>query len=284
MSSRYLTGGHTPHNKTWLCADRIYLAVMLVIWDGLDRRGRAGKSLIALLMLQTPALTRFRCFEFLGACGSGNTTPSPGPKSFTKALIWALICLARDETRFTISGLSRKIREAPNFPKNQVPVQLDRGAGSIERIILAPLPQTTGQTESSSNESQIAQPKGLLNLNFIFDQPPTEAIITQFGNNLNKFINREKMPVDRIVWGGLTSWEGVQPSPGAHKQKLAAAKAFKKAGDRRKSVRKQREMNEDNSALALTPVSSVEEGPPPSSPPSNLSQPPTKKSRLSNEH
>ena len=256
---------------------------MPVIWDVLDRRGRAGKSRIALLMSQCPALTRFRCFEFLGACSSGNTTPSPGPKSFTKALIWALICLARDETKFTISGLSRKIREAPNFPKNQVPVQLDRGAGSIERIILTPLPQTTGQMESSSDESQITEPQGLLNLNFIFDKPPTEAIITQFGDNLNKFINREKMPVDRIVWGGLTSWGGVQPSPGAHKQYLAAAKAFKKAGARRTSVRRQREIDEHNAAGALTPVSGVEGAPLSPSPPSNLLPRPTKKRRLSNE-
>ena len=254
---------------------------MPAIWDVLDKHGRAGKSSVAALMLRIPALTRFRCFEFLGACGSGNTTPSPGPKSFTKALIWALTSLARDETRFTISGLSRKIREAPNFPRNQVPVQLDRGAGSIERIMLAPLPQTTGQTESSLNEPQITEPQGLLNLNFIFDKPPTQDIIIQFGENLNKFINRQEMPVDRIVWGGLTSWEGAQPSPGAHSQKLAAAKLFK-AGLRRKSVRKQRELDEGNSARVLTPVSSVGSLSP--SPASDLWQRPTKKRRLSNEN
>ena len=256
---------------------------MPAIWDVLDRHGRAGKNSMATLVLQIPKLTRFRCFEFLGACGSGNTTPSPGPKSFTKALIWALISLARDETRFTISGLSRKIREAPNFPKNQVPVQLDRGAGSIERIMLAPLPETTGQTESPLNESQISEPQGLLNLNFILDKPPTEDIITQFGENLNKFINREKMPVERIVWGGLTSWEGHQPSAGAHAQKLAAAKLFR-AGLRKRSERKQREIDEQKSARVLTPASSVEDGPLSPSPPNDLLQGRSRKRRVSNEH
>ena len=224
-----------------------------------------------------PALTCFRCFEFLGACSSGNTTLSPGPRSFTKALIWALNSLARDESKFTISVLSRKIREAPNFPKNQVPVQMDRGAGSIERIILTPLPQTTGQTESSLNEPQTTEPQGLLNLNFIFDKPPTEASIIQFGENLNKFINREKMPVDRIVWGGLTSW-------GARSQKMKVAKAFKAAFLERRSERKQREMIEMNSTRVLTPASSGEEEPLSPNPPSDSLHPPTKKRRLSNEH
>ena len=280
MSSRFLIGGHTLDNETSLGADRTYLAVMPAIWDVLDRHCRSGKSSIATPILLIPALTRFRCFEFLGACSSGNTTPSPGPKSFTRALIWALTSLARDETKFTISGLSRKIREAPNFPKNQVPIQLDRGASSIERIILGPLAQETGQTESSVNESQITEPQGLLNLNFIFDKPPTQDIIIQFGENLNKFINRQEMPVDRVVWGGLTSWEGAQPSPGAYAQKLAAAKLLK-AGLRRKSVRKQRESEEGNSARVLTPVSSIESPP---NPAGDLLQRPTKKRRLSNEH
>ena len=148
--------------------------------------------------------------------------------------------------------------------------------------MLAPLPQTTDQTETSPNEAQNTEPRGLLNLNFIFDKPPTKDIITQFGENLNKFIIREKMPVDRIVWGGLTSWEGVQPSPGAHSQKLAAAKLFK-AGLRRKSVRKQREMDERNAARELTPVSSGERAILSPSPPRDLLQNPTKKRRLSSE-
>ena len=148
--------------------------------------------------------------------------------------------------------------------------------------MLAPLPQTTDQTENSLNEPQNTEPRGLLNLNFIFDKPPTKDIITQFGENLNKFIIREKMPVDRIVWGGLTSWEGVQPSPGAHSHKLAAAKLFK-AGLRRKSVRKQREMDERNAARVMTPVSSGEGAILSPSLPRDLSQSPTKKRRLSSE-
>jgi len=44
-----------------------------------------------------------------------------------------------------------------------------------------------------------------------------------------------RMPVNRIVWGGLTSWGGIQPSPGAHDKKLAAVKFFEKAGMRRRA-------------------------------------------------
>ena len=194
-----------------------------------------------------------------------------------------MISLARDEKLFTISGLSRKIREAPNFPRDQVPVQLDRGAGSIERIMLTPLPQTDGHTESSRDEPQIPEPQGLLNLNFIFDKLPSKDAITQFGENLNKFIIREQMPVHRIVWGGLTSWEGVQPSPGAHLQKLAAAKLFKQAAERKILERKQREMDGGNPVRVLTPGSSVEEAPRSPSPPGDFLQGGTKKRRLSNE-
>ena len=253
---------------------------MQVIWDVMGRHGPVGKLISIPMIPGDQVLKHPRSFEFLGACSSGNTTPAPGPKSFTRALIWALKSLAQQEKRFTVSGLSRKIREAPNFPQVQVPVQLDRGPGSIERIMLAPLPEPIDGTESASNEIEVTEPQGLLNLNFIFDKPPTKDVITNFGENLNKFIIREKMPVNRIVWGGLTSWEGSEPSPGANSQKLVAAKRFKD-GLRRRSERKQREAEQANIPRLQTPLSSVERATLSPTPPSDFSQSPTKKRKLS---
>ncbi|KAL9035476.1 MAG: hypothetical protein Q9180_004842, partial [Flavoplaca navasiana] len=63
-----------------------------------------------------------RSFEYLGATSSGDTTKAPGPGSFSSALIWALGVLAKESGGFTTSTLANKIREAPNFPKKQVPI------------------------------------------------------------------------------------------------------------------------------------------------------------------
>ena len=171
-----------------------------------------------------------RSFEFLGACSSGNTTRAPGDESFTTALIWALQALVEEQSKFLVSELSCKIREAPNFPKDQVPVQFDRGCRSIQRIMLAPLPESSDRGESISRDGG----QGLLNLNLIFDEVPTASAIKQFGRALTHHVYTSEMPVNRIVWGGLTSWEGVQLSAGAHVRKLHAVKAFKEAGKRRR--------------------------------------------------
>ena len=181
-----------------------------------------------------------RSFEYLGACSSGNTTLSPGDGSFTTALIWALNELAKQQSKFLISELSRKIRYAPNFPKDQVPVQIDRGSHSLQRIMLAPLPETSDQADSTSRASSGLGPQGLLNLNFIFDEPPSKKSISQFGEALNRFMWQTGMPVNRIIWGGLTSWGGVQPSPGAHAKRLTAVKLFENAGIRRRRARSKR--------------------------------------------
>ena len=214
----------------------------------------------------------FRSFEFLGACSSGNTTLSPGPESFTKALIWALEAFAEEEHPFVVSQLSSRIREAPNFPNDQVPVQLDRGDGSIERIMLAPLPERVDTTGDARVKSDTPNQQGLLHLNFIFDEPPTKANITNFRNNLNRFMWREKMPVNRIVWGGLTSWGGVQQSPGAQKNWLHAAKRFKAGADRRRSRTLAPEFSQEATAGLQTPQPSIEDGHSPSAV-SDMSEP-----------
>ena len=172
-----------------------------------------------------------------------------------------------------MSQLSSRIREAPNFPKDQVPVQLDRGDGSIERIMLAPLPEEVDSTEDARIKSDTPTQQGLLHLNFIFDEPPTKANITNFGKNLNRFMWKEKMPVNRIVWGGLTSWGGVQQSPGAQRNWLHAAKRFKAAADRRRSQTSAPELNQEATAGLHTPQPSIQEGARSPSAVSDMSQP-----------
>lgn len=176
-------------------------------------------------------MTFSRSFEFLGACPSGNVTLSPGKGSFTTALIWALEALVRDQTRFTLSELSCKIREAPDFPPDQIPVQFDRGAHTLEQIIIAPLPETgneTGDDESSALKgSDDAVPQGLLHLNFFFEKPPSKDTIDKFAQGMNRLVYEQELPVNRIVWGGLVSWGGAQPSR-AGKEAMMKMKVLKK--------------------------------------------------------
>ena len=231
-------------------------------------------------MLHPHVLMLLRSFEFLGACSSGNTTLSPGKGSFTTALIWALEALVEEQSKFLISELSCKIRDAPNFPKDQVPVQLDRGPHAIQRIMLAPLPETSDRVDSTSRDSNIIGPQGLLNLNFIFDQLPTKDMIKQFGDALNRFMWQTGMPVNRIIWGGLTSWEGIQPSAGAHTQKLAAVKLFQKAGMNRRRLKTKDTSGQTTLSGIPTPLSSEEQSSR-SPTPGDISQPAAKRRKES---
>ncbi|KAL8821019.1 MAG: hypothetical protein Q9191_007398 [Dirinaria sp. TL-2023a] len=198
--------------------------------------------------------------------------------SFTTALIWALEALVEKQSKFLVSELTCKIREAPGFPKEQVPVQLDRCSRSLERIILAPLLESSDQGDSTFVDSHVSGPQGLLNLNFIFKEVPTMDLIKDFGWSLNRFVWKSGMPVSRIAWGGLTSWEGVQPSSGANAIKLDAVKAFKQAGDRRRSLR----MKHTRDQIVLPGVAAPLQGADllsPSPTPSSTSQPSAQKRR-----
>jgi len=184
-----------------------------------------------------------RCSEFLGATSSQSTTMVPGKHSFTSALIWALETLAREQERFTVSGLSRKIREAPDFPSDQVPVHFDRGMHSIERIVLAPLSEKSQANPPSPNDLSRSSPQGLLSLNFVFEAPPTVQDIEKLGNALNRVMYKNQMPVSRIVWGGFGAWGGNHPSPGAGSSVIKAANQFKKAGERRRRLSSKGKLN-----------------------------------------
>lgn len=181
-------------------------------------------------VLGSGLLTRTRSFEFLGACSADKTTPSPGPESFTTALIWALTKLEVEQKRFTVSELSRKIRGAPGFPKNQEPVQFDRAYHAIERIVLAPLDDIKDGPATSDTK-----PHGLLHLNFILAEAPSQKMIKKLAKALDLALKKEQLPIDRIAWGGLSSWEASQPSSASRLHVMRAVKLFQDGVTRRKS-------------------------------------------------
>jgi hypothetical protein len=61
-------------------------------------------------------------FEYLGACGTTETTPAKGPNTFTSALIWALEgFLTQKNTSFNTPQLQARIWKYPTFPRDQHP-------------------------------------------------------------------------------------------------------------------------------------------------------------------
>jgi hypothetical protein len=188
-------------------------ADVLVIFDccyagDLGRAGRSTRSvfLVNQFCMQLSNFGRiFRSFEYLAATSASSTTPSPGDRSFTSALIWALKEFAEEETprKFTTTELVNKIREGPFFPPNQVPTLMARDPHSVQRIVLAPLPsgEKTGPTIDESPRTVPA----CLELRFFFDKEPQERELEDLALALKKLINRGTGSLYKVYFGGLYS-------------------------------------------------------------------------------
>ncbi|KAL8848727.1 MAG: hypothetical protein Q9221_006271 [Calogaya cf. arnoldii] len=145
-----------------------------------------------------------RCFEFLGATSSGATTKAPGPSSFSSGLIWALGVLAKESGRFTTSTLANKIREAPNFPKKQVPILYERNdLASLQRIVIAPLLDRDEASTAIPAEMTPHQPWGFLDLRICLKSRPTKTEIGKFGKDVSMIMQITDLKVRRVKWGGL---------------------------------------------------------------------------------
>lgn len=184
---------------------------MLMIWVAIAVNG-LGQPYVFLMFY---SLTCHRKFEYLAAT-SKETTKRPGPHSFTSALLHSLSDLAEKRKRFTSSELVNAIREAPNFPKGQVPTLSERGgASSRERIMLAPLPKASiapPASESQDSESVEGRPvpdrvhQEILTLKIFWESRPEKYEIETLGRELNSIVQDHNLRVCRIMWGGLRSF------------------------------------------------------------------------------
>lgn len=152
-------------------------------------------------------LTRPRSFEYLAATAAMESTPVPGPDSFTSALIHALETLVeeKEEGRFTTVELLNRIKLHEPFPKDQTPVLSDRELKSAAgRIMLHPLKATSSDSQTSPKEASILDPlrRQTLTLHLDFAEKPSQACIEALGRQLNEF-QRHKFRVNRVRWGGL---------------------------------------------------------------------------------
>ena len=134
-----------------------------------------------------------RAFEFLAATSAGSTTKSPGPKSFTSGLIWALNKLNQERTRFTTSELTNTIKQCPEFPQDQVPVLSERNAACIERIILTPLSEDGTLVEN------------LLILKFVLDRYPEKDDVVRLAQGFTHMVKTHGLLFRRVIWGGIHS-------------------------------------------------------------------------------
>ena len=144
----------------------------------------------------------------MAAAKDQGVTQYPGATSFTSALIFALKQLVKDKKkgRFTTDELLRKIKDAPNFPKDQTPVlsNRDNKKTSAGRIMLHPLRKHRLSRVATSEDCTIRKMTGyLMTLHFHFgDKPPDDHIVT-LGRNLNKTFERNNLEVYGVRWGGM---------------------------------------------------------------------------------
>jgi Caspase domain len=150
-----------------------------------------------------------RAFEFLGATSAEDTTPGPGPNSFTAGLIWALEKLA-NQSGFTPSELLQEITQAPEFPRDQYPVHHDRDKPSLRKIVISPLLQDGSRQKETAAKTSTAPAERLefLDLRVMLSHHPTKDDISSMAHALKEMLRTQSMSVARhIAWGKLSAIE-----------------------------------------------------------------------------
>jgi hypothetical protein len=140
-------------------------------------------------------------FEYLAACAAEQTTPSPGPGSFTTALIWALQELL-PESPFSTSKLQYKIKQAPKFPKHQLPVLAHRMTAGFNHILLSPSHNQNSLENSSDHTSETSE---YLDLRFHFNTYIDENTIRRMAESLNLLLSDQSLYVHKISFLGKSN-------------------------------------------------------------------------------
>jgi hypothetical protein len=144
-----------------------------------------------------------RSFELLAACKHNAKTHPPGPKSFTKALIWALIGLLKERGKFSTHELQMKIQHAKGFPEDQQVRIIDRGDPSDHRLVLAPVPLPSDSTNSETVPSPrrtAIRPKKFIDLRFWYNDCPDEDDIKELSISMKQLIRNGHIKAYRVGW------------------------------------------------------------------------------------
>ena len=108
--------------------------------------------------------------------------------------------------KFTTTELRLKIKDAPEFPKDQTPMLKSRDVSSIERIVLGPLPPSDEKPPSPEEGSSSANAECLM-LRCFFERTPTKEELKSLARCLQRHISTQKSPLTRVAYGGLHSLE-----------------------------------------------------------------------------
>jgi hypothetical protein len=136
-------------------------------------------------------------YEYLGACAHDKTTPSPGEKSFTTALIKALQILLNENEKhqFTTADLSRKIGEQ-KYKKNNLPCLWSRSAHDQRRIMLAPMNNGTQKPYFDNTEIP-----AYLELRIELKQESLNALeVEDLARRVARAVSESKVHTRRVDW------------------------------------------------------------------------------------
>lgn len=201
----------SPRSKTYLADDS---SIHEIVWNSAECNIKGTKSDVLVIfdccaagaLDQNVRSNATRpAFEFLAATSANSTTRRPGPRSFTRALIYALEELAKTQERFTIQRLLSEILKAPNFPSDQGPRLGERGLPSLRRIALAPLklgkPKIAEGTVTvdSRREHEVREE---LSTRFVFNKEVSETLVKNLAVGLRKLLVESDFQAT-VVWERL---------------------------------------------------------------------------------
>ena len=199
-----------------------------IVWDEAERLIQGAQRADIFLILDCCHAGRLirarekrqwsdRIFEFLGAAGAGQTTPLPGPNSFTSALIWGLEELAKDCDRFTSSELLEKVSNAPDFGFNgQLPCLAERTLHCVRRLVLEPMPLEADVPPSPDQKpinERADSSQYCLSLQFLLSKIPTDEEYKKLCDGLREVILSPGSLTQQIIWKGLYSKEHASQMP-----------------------------------------------------------------------
>ncbi|KAH6676439.1 hypothetical protein B0J14DRAFT_354256 [Halenospora varia] len=148
-----------------------------------------------------------RTFEYMAATSANSTTRSPGPHSFTTALIWALKRFIKsDKKRIPTQELLTEIMNCPHFPHDQVPRLHERGRVSNRKIVLAPInsreeADATVKSDEGETQEGIRQD---LTIRFAFNQKITEPMVLHLAQELRRVISmNDDFKSTDVLWDGI---------------------------------------------------------------------------------
>jgi hypothetical protein len=147
-----------------------------------------------------------RSFEYIAACGSTDETNFPGPKSFTSAMIWALEDLVKGQKRFSTLELQTKIMtEAPEFPRKQSVLVMERDDPCDQRLVLSPLPSPMNGLSATLSHDLDELPQNYVDLRFWYSNRPDGVEIENLANRLKRLMKAKNIDARCVSFLGLKS-------------------------------------------------------------------------------